>query len=78
MKCTTHCQQGRADGHPAHLPEQPWGEAQHGFHVMGEPLDPCGAHSRHGARQLQPVGSGLIWFPGPIPLLDPILVPLLP
>lgn len=37
----THRQQGRADGSPAHLPEQPRGEAQHGFHVVGEPLDPC-------------------------------------
>lgn len=37
----THCQQGRADGDPAQLPEEPRGEAQHGFDIMGEPLDPC-------------------------------------
>lgn len=36
----THCQQSWADGDPAQLPEEPRGEAQHGFDIVGEPLDP--------------------------------------
>lgn len=51
----THRQQGGADGDPAHLPEHPRGEAQHGFHIMGEPLDPC--QRREPSRPRSPNGG---------------------